>query len=274
MKSTFLALTLFLFSACGVPPIDHTSNENIQERVGLPNDSISVYLGSTRSLKPGEGEYGVFRGRANARISHERGRNQESYTTNWNGTINSKIEFKKDDKIYFKSMWIEKPLIIKNNLDVKDSTSIPSAIKVAINENDSTNLIYGKISGLMPLFQQNEIFIFANNVFMGFPDKLGRYAVPTDAYGNVSLVIVLDKSGLLERAVSFYTGIIKCENIVCDASIFLENIRDQCCTTVTNIDIETGNDKRARIDIVYDDSNKKLVFLKKLGFANLPDTYY
>lgn len=269
MKAQITNLVLFLTFSIGIPPAFSFNNENMQDTLTHPLDSISVRLGSARRLRSGD-EAGIPKGRYNAKIIHQRGLCEDYFSTNCKGKINRNIDFPKGDRVFFKSDWIRKPLIVTNRLDSKDSTSLISSIEVSMNKSGSTHQIYGRLSGsLFDTIKFDEILIYANDSLIGRPDSLGYYEAPTYENGRIKMDIVINLALVKFRA-NITNTIDECFGVECEdipLSLWLTN---ECCNpTVTSLDIETGDDKRARIDIVYDDDRKKRAVFNKLNLMSI-----
>jgi hypothetical protein len=270
MKAKITNLVLFLTFSIGIPPAFSFNNVNMHEMLTPPLDSISLRLGSTRRLRSGD-EAGIPKGRYNAKVIHQRGLCEDYFSTNCKGKINRNIDFPIGDRVFFKSDWIRKPLIVTNLLDSKDSTSLISSIEVSMNKSGSTRQIYGRLSGsLFDTIKFDEIIIYANDSLIGRPDSLGYYEAPTDENGKIKMDIVINLALVKYRANITTNTNDECFLVECEDMPLALWLTNECCNpTVTSLEIETGDDKRARIDIVYDDDRKKRAVFNKLNLMSI-----
>lgn len=269
MKSTLLNLILVLAFAFGMPPAFSFNNVNMNEFLNPSSDSIKVRLGNTRRLRSGD-EAGIPKGRYTAKIIHQKGLCEDYFSTNCKGEIKRGIDFSKGDRVLFKTDRIRKPLIVTNCLDSQDSTSLTSSIEVSMDKSESTRKIFGRLSGkLFNSIKYNEILIYANDSLIGRPDSLGYYEAPTDENGKIKMDIVINLA-LVKHMANITTEDDECIGVICEDLPLNQWLNNECCSpSVTSLDIDTGNDKRARIDIVYDDDRKKRAFFNKLNLMSI-----
>lgn len=268
MKSTFAYTAFFLIFSIGITPGFSFNNVQMDEILSPNSDSIKVRLGSTRRLRSGD-EAGIPKGRYSAGIIHKRGLCEDYFSTNCRGEIKRNIDFVKNDRVSFKSNWIRKPLIVTNHLDSQDSTSLTSSIEVAMNKSDSTRYIFGNLRGkLFDFVKYEEILIYANGNYIGNPNSFGDYEAPTDENGKINLAITINSALVRTRALVPNIGK-DCSEVDCANLEFNSQLDKECCNTIiTHLDIETGDDKRAKIDISYDDDQSIRKLFRKLNLSS------
>jgi hypothetical protein len=268
MKTKSFYLLTFLFIGI-LPTQSNSSNYSSQEKYAQPLlDTISMRIGTPRKPRQGA-EFGTSRGRWRARIIHSRGLCRDKYKSQVDGSIRKKIVFKKDDELYFKSRWIRKPIILTNRLDHNENERLIVGIEAFLLKADTiVNYVDGRLIGLSKNYKPTEIRIYADSIFIGHPDLLGRFALPKDSDGNVRLTITVDFQSAKKRANYIYSDN-ECP-VDCDSLTWEERTSNDCCETIiTRLDVETGEEVRAQVVIVYDDDSKMLRHLIRFGISSL-----
>lgn len=230
MKSISVPFLIFMLISYHSLPVDAICTAQLNHSNHSNIDKISVRIGTVRRLR-GKDEFGVPKGRWLASVRHISGNDKETYRGEFDGEVKSKIDFKKNDQLHFKSNWIKKPLVITNEFDHNESSNRLKLVSIgaALIKDTTAKIVDGTVQVLSENYKHTDVIIYADSMKIGSPDLIGRFAVPVNQDGIVTIEIKLKqnrKDGTIAE------------------------------TTIAKLEVNTGSELRAKVDIVFDDDNK------------------